>query len=422
MVGALVVTYVWRFHTFAPVLAPFRVATLATLASWGFLIFQSRSGRIAQGLRIPYVLLFVLWSVWMTMGGFVALNSQLAWDHIIGGQLQALTALLFTLGFFSTMKEVRFVVMAHLVGCAAMVFFYTKQGFPGDWTPVPMYDPNDLATLLAMTAPLMGYLALEAHTAKKRRLLGLFTGYVALVCLLTQSRGGFLAIAGVALFIFLQHNGIRLRTRVAIPAMFGLGLIFAPQEVKNELVTLTALDEDYNMETSTGRKAIWTRGLTYIQAYPVFGVGAQNFGYADATLPPEAAQPWWRGKAPHNSFIQVATDTGIPGLALFLGMLLSCAYRMYRIRQKFAKSRDPVERRFGSFATLCIASIIGYCLGGFLLSQAYSSMLVFHIALAAGLEIAVRNHRRAKATVPARPRVMHGSKRPVLAGAYTVRN
>src|SRR5207245_416927 len=143
-----------------------------------------------------------------------------------------------------------------------------------------------------------------------------------------------------------------------------------------------------NRTGETGRLQIWQRGIGYMFTHPVLGVGAYNFGVAEGTISPLArlqeyniGVPW---SAAHNSFVQVGAELGIPGLLLLLTAIASALATLRRAAR--AKPRGPAgPRPPPPLAQALMGSFIGFVVGGFFLSLAYSDMFYTLLGLAAGL-------------------------------------
>src|SRR5258708_33328068 len=90
--------------------------------------------------------------------------------------------------------------------------------------------------------------------------------------------------------------------------------------------TITSKD-DYNHTSETGRMQIWSRGIGYMLANPLLGVGPNNFPAAEGTLSPLAERQQYgigvRWNAAHNSFVQIGAELGLPGLTLFVAVIAS---------------------------------------------------------------------------------------------------
>src|SRR6185437_2451015 len=132
------------------------------------------------------------------------------------------------------------------------------------------YDANDFATLIATAMPLGLYFALA-----RRGLVTRVLAVVGLVVLLigeirSGSRGGFLALIAVTLFVLFRFSAIRARARVAALAVI-LVVLFATSSDRywEQMQTVLNPHEDYNATSETGRLKIWGRGMTYLADNPV---------------------------------------------------------------------------------------------------------------------------------------------------------
>jgi O-antigen ligase len=148
---------------------------------------------------------------------------------------------------------------------------------------------------------------------------------------------------------------------------------------------------------------IWRRGLGYAWAHPVFGVGAGNFSTAEGTISPLARRRE-RGRgvrwaAPHNSYLQVAAELGIPGLVIFAGFFASLFAGLRAVRRRATGTAEG--RRIIRLAHSLTAALVGYAVGGFFLTLAYHDMLYALAGVAVALWRSV--DRATPATVLARP-------------------
>lgn len=244
----LVLSYVWRFHDLSPILAPLRLAAVFTVASWGYLIVAPRFGMLKKALSYPYIWPFFAWSAWMVIGVPHALSPHEASDYLIQVHLKTATMFLFLLGFFNHRSKIGILAVTHLFGASVLCFFYAKSGFPTEWTPVPMHDRNDLALILVMVAPLALFIA-QTDPRKKVRIAAAISGtIIGGSAVLTQSRGGFLAILAVVLYYMFRAQDVGWKVRVVPPVLLLVGLMIAPPAVKTRLETILHPRQDYNYE------------------------------------------------------------------------------------------------------------------------------------------------------------------------------
>jgi len=198
----------------------------------------------------------------------------------------------------------------------------------------------------------------------------------------------------MALPLFFALGRIALSKRMAgIAALLVALATAAPEGYWNQMGTTFNPETNYNFNTDYGRLNIAKRGIGYMLRYPVFGVGMANFGRAEGTISELSAQraraglsvPWI---APHNTFVQVGAEMGIPALLLWLGMLWAGTVGLLRLRKRIPKAweRQSGERRFLRDATLFLPiSFLGFATTSFFLSHAYTPPFYILLAITAGV-------------------------------------
>ena len=228
------------------------------------------------------------------------------------------------------------------------------------------YDPNDFALLIAMAFPITYALMQFQKTIMKVFFSGVLL-FMVITILKTGSRGGFLSLITVLGIIF-YRKGIKYAF-----ALLPLILLFS------FVISLTVRDHywdrfdtilhpahDYNITAQEGRLDIWKRGIIIMLENPILGSGAGTFTVAEGLMHQEEGK--W--SAPHNSFVQVGAELGIPGLVLFI-LILYHAFATVR-------KRDGTSFWFEEGVEV---GLYAFCVGGFFLSWAYSYVFYFFIAL-----------------------------------------
>jgi O-antigen ligase len=206
------------------------------------------------------------------------------------------------------------------------------RGFPG---AEGGFNANEIAGALAWLCPLLAGIALypwrrRALTALAALAFGLvfaslFLGQsrfalfgtlaaLALVFWLTlpRGRGLYAALTGVALFILLE--------------LLLLFNVLRPPTTP-ETVGLNARDAD-SME---GRFDVWNSAFGIIGDYPLTGVGLNMF--RDGRVRERYPAPRYEQKVlphAHNELLQVGSDMGLPGLAVYIGWHVVIGFMLYR--------------------------------------------------------------------------------------------
>lgn len=325
-----------------------------------------------------------------------------------------LFAFLVLLGIRHARDLYRFVwAFAIAGGCLAYlgVFVFKMQAAKGDdFTRIQAgysYDSNDigLVCVLALVFALLVYQV----TDKKGKLacLVIIAGLGSTIGR-TGSRGAFLTLGVVvAGLIFLLPNvgagkklGFVLVTFVAL-------LVSAPPGYWEQMLTIASPTEDYNWTSETGRKEVFLRGLEYMSRNPVTGIGVDNFPLAEGLLSDRAVAfqqdrslAGIKWSAAHNSFLQVISEMGIPGFILFSGLVFGSALECRRMAKKMPKGwvqGDP-EQRFLYFTAIYLpVALLGFSVGGCLVSFAYIDPVYVMVALVGGLHVSVAQRLREEA-------------------------
>jgi O-antigen ligase len=208
--------------------------------------------------------------------------------------------------------------------------------------------------------------------------------------MLTQSRGGILALATVATLLFLQHRK-RAQTLVLTLLAIGTLAITAPVGVWGRMTKLASADTSNLGEIDSSAEArfeVWKVAAAVARDHPVFGVGFGAYELANAAYVRTGQFSFLAGgrKVAHNSYLTLLAETGIFGFLLFMGFLVSL-FRMALSRARELDTADP------STAKQLRVMLVG--LVGFLQAAVFGS--VFHLPflfMHAGLIISLANLSR----------------------------
>jgi probable O-glycosylation ligase (exosortase A-associated) len=226
----------------------------------------------------------------------------------------------------------------------------------------PTGDRNELAMIIVMAMPFLFVLAL---TAKKKALRLLALGSIApcaLVIVFSLSRGGFLGLAAVALYILFRLHHKKWLIALAIVGVLA-GLSMVPPEFYERIGTVkTAHTQD---ASSRGRINAWYAAVAMAKDRPLTGVGVGNFLVRFGRYAPDPKDV----HVAHSSFFQILGDTGVPG-ALTWVYLVVALWIMAAKAERRVKRLDRgawTDERYYIFAVK--ASWIGYVICGAFLSQ-----------------------------------------------------
>ena len=174
--------------------------------------------------------------------------------------------------------------------------------------PVVIYQTANavslyLVPLVAMAASLLFY----GRGRGVRWLSGAFLAVALPACLLSFSRGGYLALAAVGIGLALFHRRAKLLVPAAAVALLAVSQVpLIRSRIAYELHPLPGNTLDY-------RFRLWGQTLKLLSHHPIFGVGLSYFQQAMA--------PYWQDLTlviyPHNIVLNFWAVTGLPGLFAF---------------------------------------------------------------------------------------------------------
>lgn len=211
--------------------------------------------------------------------------------------------------------------------------------------------PNDFGTYLATALPLpLALIAFNVMNWKKKLGLLALSLLLATCLLLTFARGAWLGFFAGFLFLLIFTGWRRLVAALVILALLAsLTVLLAPPVIKAQLDSFAKLGSD---TSSIDRLLIWKTGWRIFLDRPVFGHGLNTFMSVFEKYKP--ADYKWIVYA-HNCFLQIAAETGIIGLLVFLWF---CASILIRAISKFFGTSDKFMKAAVIGAAACIIATL----------------------------------------------------------------
>ncbi|MBI4638177.1 MAG: O-antigen ligase family protein [Candidatus Rokubacteria bacterium] len=246
-------------------------------------------------------------------------------------------------------------------------------------------NPNDLALMLNLILPLTVALLFIQRRRSLRLLLAGAVLVDVLAVIVTLSRAGFLTLA-TAVVLYCWRLGQRAERGWAVVAMIlTLAAIpFLPSGYLDRLGTVASIDSD----PTGSAQARWTdtvAAATFVLAHPIVGAGV---GMNVLALNAERGPSW---KAVHNVYLELAVELGLPGLSLFLLLLLGAIRRVGLVRRRAAG--DPGARDLFHLAEGLQVSLVAFAVAALFHPVAYH----FYFYELAGLAVAMQAVSRAPA-------------------------
>jgi putative inorganic carbon (hco3(-)) transporter len=384
------------------ILLPFSVAIAPGVSNTviGIMIGSFLIEKVLKKEKLcPVTLPLVLFGVFMLIGALSFINSV---DQAasLKGMTKLLKALMIFLVCSQSIKDKRhFWKIA--VSCAGAV---TLIGFDATWQLFSGKDfiwgkslqgviglvratasfpgCNAMGIYLTALTPLVAGLALFSTQLKSRIFLSAAALCGCLGVYLSLSRG-----AGLGLFIGILFLSLIKKNKLLIAGLILLLAVYPfvmPKNIKDWAKTRN--NNPLLVIIDPARMSIYENSINMISDHPLIGVGINTFSknYGKYRTPNAEA----RFKTPatiyaHNNFLQMAGETGLLGLAAFLGFLFfafKAAWQAYR------KNTDPFLK---AFSVAVVAAILAFLINGLTETSLYHSRLVMIFWFLIGLGLAL---------------------------------
>ena len=350
-------------------------------------------GRTLRGRPGLYWLGFAAWvgacipfSVWRS-GSF---HSWL--DYMKVGPVVLLTVV----GLTVTWRQCRAMMWAFALACGMSIasgLLFGRQLQGGERTALAfgsIRNSNDFAAHLLMLAPFLLWIVLSRRLFLVR--LAALAGIAMALGLIvrTASRGAAVALA-IDLLVFFWRGTARQRIALCLLAPVALSalLVIVPRDTWERLSSLSTKEAGVgNLIAAEAagarnlRQHLWQQSIQYAVENPIFGVGPGLFADYEGSRERTVGTHGYY-MAAHNSYTQVASECGFPGLLLFVAGIVSSLRLLNRTYRK-ARGRPECED-IRTVAFCVMLSTIGFCTAAIFLSLAYS----FYLPALAGLAIAI---------------------------------
>ncbi len=321
------------------------------LAVLGLLIVVG-TGQFAKVLNTPIGRTLAIFIAW-----FVACIPFGLWP---GGSFTVLTELWYkaaliyflTAGLLTTLPQANrlFHAVAYGVGIMAVITL-VKNGRSADGRLIldnTRYgNPNDLAWGLLVGLTFIGFLYLRGNRFQKIAAL-LEVPPVLLALSRTGSRAGMLGAGMLLVGMLIQaKRATRIRLMVGLPVALLVVLVLMPPQMRMRFTTFFGTYNQYDLsrsemlrmstiESAESRKQLLIDSLIVTMHHPLLGVGPGNFMVAQNDLASARGErSMWH--VTHNTYTQLSSEMGIPGLVIYLAFLVF----VFRVLNSIARTRKP---------------------------------------------------------------------------------
>jgi probable O-glycosylation ligase (exosortase A-associated) len=340
------------------------------------------------------LVLFVLWLGVSPLFSFHPDKEWFYWERAFKIQLMVLVSLLLV----TDRRQLHWLtwVLAISVGFFGIkggLFTVLSAGAHRVWGPAQSFitDNNTLALALIMTVPLFRYLQLHSDNRWVRR------GCVAalVLCVIaaigSQSRGAFLALAAMSLFLFIKS---RKKGLIGVLVLLALPLAWflMPESWTERMASIRNYDED---ASAMGRiNAWWVAWNLAVDRFPIGGGFVLDSADVFLRYAPDPSNI----KVAHSIYFQMLGEHGFMGLALFL-LVFWLAWLNGGWIMRATKGK-PGLLWAHDLAAMCQVSLIGYAVGGAFLSLTYFDLPYYIVVILIVLRRLVREELESTALAP----------------------
>jgi len=278
------------------------------------------------------------------------------------------------------MRALPWLLLLASAGLALVVLLgtnWTTAKLP--WLPDAIYDllpkyylpwrsegfhPNVAGAAIAWLFLIATALAAWGHDRRVRGTAAAASLLLALVLLLSQSRGAWLGVAAAWLVMpLVRYRRWWLALVIAAAAAATVGLVVSLDLVQSLLFPVQAAEE-MAVNTLPGRLELWTRALYMLRDFGLFGIGPGQFEQMVLVLYP----PFFTGLQgdfyhAHNLFLQAAIDFGFMGLVGMVALLLGVGASIVAATQRWS-AIARTNRSLAALATGVFGSLVAFTVHG----------------------------------------------------------
>jgi probable O-glycosylation ligase (exosortase A-associated) len=258
------------------------------------------------------------------------------------------------------------------------------SGRHGDVGRIVGYDaaltgnPNDLALMLNLLIPFSVALVLTAERPAIRGFLLAALAAVVTGVIVTFSRGGFLTVVTVFAAYAWKLRRRPERTWAWVALILALACLpLLPAGYLDRLATITRIEAD-RTGSAQMRRDDTLAAVSVVLANPIIGTG---IGTNVLALNQERGA---LGIAVHNVYLEYAVELGIPGLVLFVLLLVECLKSAGRMRRRTAGV--PGQQQLFCLAEAIQVSLVAFAVAAVFHPVAYH-LFFYYVA---GLAVAVK--------------------------------
>lgn len=241
-------------------------------------------------------------------------------------------------------------------------------------------DNNSAAIGLVTALGVAFFLFLNETVRWKQLIVAGCAAFIGHSILFSFSRGAMLAtvIFAVISFFIIKKTTFHY-------TIFGLGLVMAivlaGPEVRDRFFETFEKKNGVREASAQSRLDLWKNCYTLLMRDPIMGCGPDHW-------PLHAHEFGWpKGKEAHSLWVQTATETGIPGIMMFMGFYVTCIWRCWGT---LFRLRPDAPTWFGDACRMTVASLTGFMVSAMFVSLE-ALEIPYYVALLGGASLTIYN-------------------------------
>lgn len=239
----------------------------------------------------------------------------------------------------------------YLIANANFTIYGTETARAGSF----LLNPDQNGVFLATVAILPVGLLLASRSRLARTVYGIEAAAIVVALLATYSTGAIFAFLGGLVVLLILAGNKRALFLVAgvLGAMAGVLSLLFPQAAALLLQHATSMSE------FAQRSGIWLTALRIIAAHPLTGIGLGRTTYFERSAVYQVTLQHGALTQAHNSYLELASQAGIPVLLVFLALLGSVLWRAFQNFRRAEQQHRPLPGSIlGAATALSINSFL----------------------------------------------------------------
>lgn len=325
---------------------------------------------------------FLIFLVWVTISFFTLTKTAPdPFGNSLTIYLSHLFFLITTVIVVDSLYRLRWTILAGIGSIGWASLYVLREWQKGSATYGANYrpgyvtgDPNYFTASVLICLPVAYYLLLGKQR-RRERLFILGCVFVTLPAIMVAaSRGGFIGLMFAALFVVFRSKR-RVRNLFIISLGMIAVLLLSPSSPLQRFLHPTVSD----VNSTDARLELWHAGWRMVKAHPLTGVGLGNF---KAEVPLYISPGVNIDLIAHNTYVEMASELGIPGLLAFLAIPFFAFLSLGRTRRRALRNdADFIYRVASGFQ----AGLVGFCVSICFLSASFLKLFWFAVFISACL-------------------------------------